>query len=60
MFLSGIFFGGFTKEKEGGRTGMLNPMFGFNSLKINHLIIVDHTKKPENFSGFFICTRDGT
>ncbi len=56
MFLSGIFWGGFTKEKVGGRTGMLNPMFDVNYMKISHLIRVEQTKKPENFSGFPFCT----
>ena len=60
MFLSGISWGGFTKEKEGGRTGMLNPMFDVNFLKFSNLLRVENIKKPENFSGFPICTRDGT
>lgn len=60
IFLSGIFLGGFTKEKEGGRTGMLNPIFDVNLENISHLLRVDHKKKPENFSGFPFSTPDRT
>jgi site-specific DNA recombinase len=59
-FLKGIFWGGFTKEKVGGRTGMINPMFYSNSLKINTLLRVQNEGKPENISGFPFCTRKGT
>ena len=57
-FLKGIFWGGFTKEKIGGRTGLLNPMFEANSLKIGHLLRVEKMGKPENSSGFPSCTPD--
>lgn len=50
--LKGIFWGGFIKEKEGGRTALLNPMFAENSLKISKLLRVDRIGKPENISGF--------
>jgi hypothetical protein len=59
-FLKGIFLGGFTKEKVGGRTAMINPMFIPNSLKISHLLRIDQTKKPDFTSGFPLSTRDGT
>jgi len=58
-FLKGIFFGGFTKEKIGGRTGMINPMFYQNSLKISTLLRVNKMRKPEFSSGFPSCTRKG-
>ncbi|MGZ3883206.1 MAG: recombinase family protein [Bacteroidia bacterium] len=59
-FLRGIFWGGFTKEKEGGRTALLNPMFAENSLKISALLKVERIGKPENISGFPFSTRKGT
>lgn len=60
IFLNGIFWGGFIKEKVGGRTGMLNPMFNVNLEKISHLLRLEQRKKPENFSGFPFSTRKGT
>lgn len=59
-FLKGIFFGGFTKEKIGGRTAFLNPLFLPNSTKIEHLLRVDLMKKPDVLSSFPASTRDGT
>lgn len=59
-FLKGIFWGGFTKEKIGGRTGILNPMFTQNSLKISTLLRVDKAEKPEINSGFSFCTQEET
>ena len=50
-FLKGIFWGGFTKEKVGGRTKVLNPMFEPNIDNISHLLRVEKIGKPENFSG---------
>jgi hypothetical protein len=54
--LRGIFWGGFTKEKEGARTRTLNPMFAVNHLKIKDLLRVETIKKSENISGFPFCT----
>ena len=59
-FLKGIFWGGFTKEKIGGRTKVLNPMFRQNSHRINHLLKVDSIEKPEQNSGFPFSTPDRT
>jgi site-specific DNA recombinase len=59
-FLNGIFLGGFTKEKQGGRTGFLNPMFHPNSSKIGHLLRVHEMKKPDFSSGFPTCTPGGS
>jgi site-specific DNA recombinase len=59
-FLKGIFLGGFTKEKIGGRTGMVNPMFYQNSLNISTLLRVSKREKPEFSSGFPYCTQEGT
>jgi hypothetical protein len=59
-FLKGIFWGGFTKEKIGGRTALLNPMFKKNSLQIETLLRVEKIGKLDNSSGFPFCTRDGT
>lgn len=58
--LKGIFWGGFTKEKIGGRTRALNPMFTPNIEKISHLLRVEQIGKPEQNSGFPFSTRDGT
>ena len=59
-FLKGIFLGGFTKEKVGGRTEMLNPIFYPNSLKIGGLLRIKNMGKPENNSGFPTCTQRRT
>jgi site-specific DNA recombinase len=56
-FLKGIFWGGFTKEKVGGRTKIINPMFEPNLDKISHLLRVENIKKPEQNSGFPFSTR---
>jgi site-specific DNA recombinase len=55
-FLKGIFWGGFIKEKVGGRTKVLNPMFEPNIANISHLLRVENIGKPENFSGFPFST----
>lgn len=55
-FLKGIFWGGFTKEKIGGRTRALNPMFERNIEKISHLLRVEQIRKPEQNSGFPFST----
>ena len=44
-FLKRIFWGGFTKEKIGGRTGLLNPMVEENSLQVEALLRVEKKKK---------------
>lgn len=43
-FLKGIFWGGFTKEKVGGRTALLNPMFEENSALVEGLLTVEKKK----------------
>ncbi|MGE0568224.1 MAG: hypothetical protein AB7O73_09760, partial [Bacteroidia bacterium] len=60
LFLQGIFWGGFTKEKVGGRTKCLNPIFNVNLNEISHLLKVEEIKKPENISDFPFGTRNGT
>lgn len=55
-FLKGIFWGGFTKEKIGGRTDLINPMFYENSLKINELLRVKNKGKLDGGSSFPTCT----
>jgi hypothetical protein len=59
-FLKGIFLGGFTKEKIGGRTDMINPMFYQNALNISTLLRVSKMEKPEFSSGFPTCTQRRT
>jgi len=59
-FLKGIFWGGFTKEKVGGRTKLLNPMFEHNLDEIKHLLRVETIKKPEQNSGFPFSTPSRT
>ena len=58
-FLKGIFWGGFTKEKIGGRTDLINPMFYENSLKINELLRVKNKGKLDGGSSFPTCTPNG-
>ena len=57
-FLKGIFWGGFTKEKIGGRTELINPMFYPNSLKIGELLRVKNVGKSNDIEDFPTCTRD--
>lgn len=57
-FLKGIFWGGFTKEKTGGRTGLINPMFYENALKIGYLLRVNQKKIQPNMTEFSKSTRD--
>lgn len=59
-FLKGIFLGGFTKEKVGGRTGLLNPMFHHNSLKIGALLRTGGRESSPNLATFPVCTGGGT
>jgi len=59
-FLKGIFWGGFTKEKVGGRTALINPIFQQNSLKIGALLKIGNTGKLAGGTSFPTCTRDGT
>jgi site-specific DNA recombinase len=58
--LKEIFWGGFTKEKTGGRTKILNPIFEPNRPEINNLLVVEETKKFGNLPNFPDCTREGT
>lgn len=58
--LKGIFWGGFTKEKVGGRTAFLNPIFLPKVASLEGLLRIEKTGKPENLTGFPVSTQDGT
>lgn len=59
-YLSGILIGGFTKEKVGGRTGMINSMFYANSLQIGHLLRVEKTGMIQSSETFPSVHPEGT
>ena len=57
--LKGIFWGGFTKEKVGGRTAYLNPIFHSKATSVEGLLRVEKTGKPGFDSSFPVSTRKG-
>lgn len=60
ILLKGIFPGGLTKEKEGGRTDFINPMFYENSLKISNLLRIKTMGEPAISANSPMSSGDGS